>query len=150
MKFDHQTTWVLAADTNTCRIYKSTTTPYDLKLIKELQHPQSKLRDIELTSEKPGRYNTATTTRGTYTQQSDPKEIEIDNFARTIAEELDHSRNAHEYDKLIVITGPHMNGLLFHHLNKHVHHLVTHNLKNDVIHLTEKELSDFLRKNLLA
>ncbi|WP_392537803.1 host attachment protein [Legionella sp. 227] len=150
MKFDHQTTWVLAADTNTCRIYKSTTKPYDLTLIKELQHPQSKLRDIELTSGKPGRYNTGTTTHGTYTQQSDPKEIEIDNFARTIAEELDNSRNAHDYDNLIVIAAPHMNGLLFHHINKHVTHLVTHNLKNDVIHFTEKELSDFLRKNLLA
>ncbi|KTC89532.1 host attachment protein [Fluoribacter dumoffii] len=148
MKFDHQTTWIIAADTTTCRIYQATTKPYELTLLKELQHPESKLKDIELTSDRSGRYQTGTSAQGMYSQESDPKEIEIDAFARQIAEELNHSRNKNEYEKLIVVAPPHMNGLLFHHLNKHVNQLVVHNLKNDVIHLKEHELSEFLRKNL--
>ena len=149
MKFDQHTAWILTANTNTYRIYKSTTKPYHIKLIKELQHPESKLKDIELTSDRSGRYNTETTTQGIYTQRSDPKEIEIDVFARTIADELNKGRINHDYDRLIVIAPPHMNGLLFQHINKYVNDLVTHNIKNDVIHLTEQELSDFLQKHLM-
>ncbi|HHF7368096.1 TPA: host attachment protein [Legionella bozemanae] len=148
MKFDQHATWILTADTSTCRIYKSTTKPYQFSLVKELSHPEAKLRDIEMTSSKPGRFNTGTTTQGTYTQQSDPKEIENDNFAREIAEELDNGRNNHDYDRLIIVAPPHMNGLLLQHTNKHINNLITYNIKNDVIHLTEQKLSDFLREHL--
>ncbi|ARB91209.1 host attachment protein [Legionella longbeachae] len=142
MSFD-QHTWVVTADTTTCRIYASKVKHHDLTLVKEMVHPQSKLKDIELTSGKAGH-----TEHGTYTQQSDPKEIEIDSFARTIADALDDGRNMHAYEKLIVVAPPHMNGLLLHHTNKHVTNLVIHNFKSDVMHFSNKELYDFLDKNL--
>ncbi|KTD59569.1 hypothetical protein Lsan_2160 [Legionella santicrucis] len=142
MKFD-QHTWIITADTTSCRIYASKAKPHDLTLVKEMVHPQGKLKDIDLTSSKAGR-----TEQGTYTQQSDPKEIEIDSFARTIADELDDGRNIHAYEKLIVVAPPHMNGLLFHHTNKHVNNLVSHNIKSDVMHFSKQELSDFLDKHL--
>lgn len=148
MKFDPHTTWILTADTSTCRIYKSTTKPYQFSLVKELLRPEAKLRDIEMTSGRAGRFNTGTTTQGTYTQQSDPKEIENDDFAREIAKELDNGRNNHDYDRLIIVALPHMNGLLLQHTNKHINNLITHNIKNDVIPLTEQKLSDFLREHL--
>ncbi|KTD06575.1 hypothetical protein Lgra_3352 [Legionella gratiana] len=145
----NQHTWIITADTTTCRIYESKAKPEDFTLVKEIIHPQSKLKDIDLTSGKAGRYNTSSTTQGTYTPQSDPKEVEIDNFARTIADELDNGRKSHAYEKLIVVAPPHMNGLLFHHTNKHVNNLVIHNLKNDVMHFSEQELSDFLHKHMM-
>jgi len=142
-----QATWALILNSGICRIYKLSKKPYQLTLLKEIVHPESRLRDIELTSDKPGHYKAGDGAHGAFSQQSDPKEIQIDDFSRQIAEALDHGRTIQSYNKLIVVAPPHMDGLLFQHMNKHVKDLITHNIKNDVLHLTEHELSDFLQQH---
>ncbi|MGC1183139.1 host attachment protein [Legionella sp.] len=142
-------TWVLVLNSNDCRIYKLSTKPYQLTFLKEILHPESKLRDIELTSDKPGRYKTGDSAHGTFTQPSDPKEIQVDDFSRQVAKELNKDRNIEAYNNLIVVAPPHMSGLLFQHLNKHVKNLVTHNIKNDILNLTESELAEFLHQHIL-
>ncbi|PWY54358.1 host attachment protein [Legionella qingyii] len=149
MSSNQHATWVLILNSNECRIYELSTKPYQLALLKEILHPESKLRDIELTSDKPGRYKTDNPAHGTFAQPSDPKEIQIDDFSRQVAKELNNDRNIEAYKNLIVVAPPHMNGLLFQHLNKHVKELVTHNIKNDILNLTEPELAEFLHQHIL-
>lgn len=149
MPSNQHDTWVLVLNTNTCRIYKLDVKPYRLMFLKEILHPKSKLRDIELTTDKPGRYQARDQAHGAYTQRTDPKETEIENFSREVAKELDKDRNMGTYHKLIVIAEPHMNGLLFQHLNKQVQDLVTHNIKNDILNLTESELTEFLHQHMM-
>ena len=84
-------TWVITLNSNDCRIYKLSTKPYQLTLFKEILHPESKLRDIELTSDKPGRYRAGDLAHGSFTQPSDPKEIQIEDFSRHVAEEQQFS-----------------------------------------------------------
>lgn len=137
--------WVITTDSNTCRIYQYSKKPTQLTLLKELKHPENKLKDIDLTSDKPGHYKSSNATHGAYSQPSDPREIKIDNFSREIARELEHGRNTQAYQNLIIIALPHMNGLLFQHLNQHVKDLVAHNIEKDLIHLPNHELLDFLK-----
>lgn len=144
MPSDH-VAWVVTTDSNTCRIYQYRRKPAQLDLLKELQHPENKLRDIDLTSDKPGHYKSSNNAHGAYSQQSDPKEIQIENFSREIAKELDHGRTIHAYDNLIIIALPHMKGLLFQHINKHIKDLVAHSIEKDLINLPHQELLDFLR-----
>jgi len=148
MTSNQHTTWVLITDSNDCRIYQYIKKPHQLNLIKEIQHPENRLRDIDLTSDKPGHYGTSGSARGAYSQPTDPKEIKIDDFSRSIAKELDHDRNTNSYEKLIVIAPPHMNGLLFHHINKHVKELVIHNIEKDLLHLNEHDLLEFLHTHI--
>lgn len=148
MSLTQHVTWILATDSNTCRLYDYSKKPELLTLVKEIKHPENKLRDIDLTSDKPGHYKASGGAHGAFSQPSDPKEIKIDDFSREIANVLDHGRNTHAYEKLVVIAPPHMNGLLIHHMNKHVRDLVTHNLKKDILHCTEQELLDFLRQHI--
>jgi protein required for attachment to host cells len=117
-------------------------------LIKEIKHPENKLRDTDLTSDKPGHYGTSSSARGAYSQPTDPKEIKIEDFSRIIAKELDNDRNTNAYGKLIVIAPPHMKGLLSHHINKHVKELVTHTIEKDLFHLNEHELLEFLHEHI--
>lgn len=146
MTANKQTTWVITIDSNNCRIYDYSKKPNHLTLVKEIQHPENKLRDIDLTSDKPGHYKSSGTGgQGTYSQPTDPKEIKIDNFAREIAKELDHGRNTNAYQQLIVIAGPQMKGLLCQHINKHVESLITHKIEKDILHLNTSELMDFLQ-----
>ncbi|MDP3559104.1 MAG: host attachment protein [Legionellaceae bacterium] len=147
MSSNQRETWVLATNTNMCRLYCYSKRLDQLTLLKEIQHPENKLRDSELTSDKPGHYQTSGTARGAYSQRTDPKEIKIEDFSREIAKELNCGRSANTYEHLIVSAAPHMNGLLFQHLNKHVKNLVTHNIKKDVMHFNERELLVFLHQH---
>ena len=148
MSATHHVTWILTTDSNTCRLYNYSEKPELLTLVKEIKHPENKLRDTDLTSDKPGHYKASGGAHGAFSQQSDPKEIKIEDFSREISKALDHGRNTHAYEKLIVIAPPHMNGLLLQHMNKHVRDLITHNIKKDMPHLTNRELLDFLHQHI--
>jgi len=56
----NEITWVIVFDSSHCSILTIKKKPKGLNLIKELNHPENKLRDIDLTSDKPGRYKTST------------------------------------------------------------------------------------------
>jgi protein required for attachment to host cells len=141
-------TWVVATDTNFCRIYSYHKKPERMVVLKEFNHPENRLKDTDLTSDKQGRYGTGKTVHGVYAPHADPKKVKIDDFSREISKELEQGRADNAYVKLIIVTSPHMDGLLLQHLNKHVKDLITHNIKNNVVHMNEKELLDFLHKHL--
>lgn len=136
---------VVNTNTNTCRFYHYVKHPVQLTLLKEINHPESKLRSGDLTSDKPGHYKAGQSARGAYSPHTEAKEIEIDKFSREIANELNKERIKNEYDELIIISPPHMNGLLFQHVNKHVKDLVINNIEKDLLHLTDHELLNFLQ-----
>lgn len=140
--------WVINTNTNQCRIYDYHKKPAKLALVKEISHPENRMKKSEyLTSDKPGHYRTSSSAHGTYSQDTDPKDVAIDDFAREIARELNHGRTTNTFEKLILITPPHMEGLLHHHLDKHVKDLVIHNIQKDLIHLSDHELLEYLQKN---
>lgn len=138
---------IIIANSNNCRIYDYKK-PDDLTLIKEINVPENKLKSSELGADRPGRYSTGGTARGAYSPESDIQDVHIDNFARELAVELDHARNKHEYDNLVVIMPSHMDGLLTQHLNPHVKGLITRTIQKNMVHLSEHEVLDYLNNNL--
>lgn len=141
--------WLVNTDTNLCRIYQYTTQPRELKLLNEIKHPENKERNQDLVTDRPGHYSTNTTTRGSYSPETEPKEIQIDKFAKEIADILENGRVHQLYNQLIIIALPHMNGLLHQHFNKHVQELVIHKITKDFIHVTDRELLDILKENYI-
>eukprot|EP01012_Entosiphon_sulcatum_P001561 TRINITY_DN10298_c0_g1_i1.p1 TRINITY_DN10298_c0_g1~~TRINITY_DN10298_c0_g1_i1.p1 ORF type:complete len:171 (-),score=7.41 TRINITY_DN10298_c0_g1_i1:23-535(-) len=136
--------WIVVFDSTICRIYEYNKD--QLAFIKELQHPDNKLRDIDITSDKPGRYQSKGEAHGAYSQESDPKEVKIENFSREIAHLLDHGRNTQAYETIVLVGAPHMNGLLLKHTNQHVKNLITHNIEKDLIPLGERDLLVHINK----
>ncbi|MEO8402788.1 MAG: host attachment protein [Gammaproteobacteria bacterium] len=140
--------YVVNTNTNNCKIYHYEKNPARLTLLKEINHPEIKLKKSDyLTSDKPGRYKNDAAGGGAYQQRTDPKEVEIDNFSRDIARELDQGRTKNNFEKLILIAPSHMTGLLFQHLNKHVKELVINNIQKDLQHLKDHELLEYLQVN---
>ena len=140
--------WVVIANSNDSRIYHYDKNHSHLTLIKEINHPELKLKTSEIfTSDRPGKYKSNNSAHGAYSPHMDPKEVEIDKFSREIALELNKGRNAHAYDKLILITPPHMNGLIYKHLNQHVKNLVINNIQKDLQHFNDHELLNFLKSH---
>lgn len=139
-------TWIVTADSASCRIYSYDKNHSKLQLLKELQHPESRLKAGDsLTTDRPGHYQKSKSARGAYSPHMDAKEVELNDFTREIADELDAGRNNHSYEKLILISSPHMHGLLLQHLNNHVKNLVVNNIQKDLQHYSEHELIDFLK-----
>ena len=140
--------WIINMNSSLCKIYDYQKSPAKLTLVREFSHPESRVKTGDLlTSDKPGHYKAGATQRGTFSQQTDPKDVEVDNFAREIAKHLDQARNQNKYDQVVIITAPHMNGLLLHHIDKHVKDLVTHTIQKDMVHLKEHELLEFVQEN---
>jgi protein required for attachment to host cells len=138
---------VINTNTNTCRIYHYVKHPAQLTLLKEIKHPENRLKSGEMTSDRPGHYQGGMSARGAYSPHTEAKENAVDNFSREIAEELNKERNNKDYDELIVIAPPHMKGLLLQHINKHVKAMIVNNIEKDLLYMPEHELLSFLREN---
>ena|SRR5579862_223702 len=139
---------VVTVNSNACRIFHYDKHPAQLTLINEMNHPASKLKNGDLTSDRAGHYQvTSTAGRGSYSPHMDAKDVEIDNFSREIAKLLDKERSQKEYEKLILIAPAHMFGLLNQHLNKHVKELIINHIQKDLQHLKTHELLEFLKEN---
>ena len=136
--------WIVTTNTNDCRIYQCDEKQKRLTLMEEINHPQNREKaSIHLTTDKPGHYQ-AGSVHGAYAPHSDPKAVQIDDFAHLIANTLNEARNKNVYSKLMIITPAHMSGLIAQHLNKHVAALITHTIHKDVMHLNEQELIGLL------
>lgn len=140
-------TWVINTNSNTCHIYDYQKNPGHLDLLKEIQHPENRLKDTDLVSDGPGHYHSRINNRGSYSQSTDPKEHKVDTFAREIAILLKQGKDQNAYEKLVLIAEPHMNGLLFKHLDTHVSQRIVNNIQKDVMFLKHHELLKFLHEH---
>ncbi|EKD54855.1 MAG: hypothetical protein ACD_60C00038G0017 [uncultured bacterium] len=137
--------WVVTTNSNTCRIYQFDKHPAKITLVKEINHPENKLKRADLVSDRPGRYKTDVAGQGAYVPHTDPKEVEINYFSKEIADALNHGRTTQQYKKLIMIAPPHMIGSVLQHLDKHTQDLIVNDIQKDVMHLAQHELLDFLK-----
>ncbi len=137
-------TWIVSTNSNLCRIYLFEPHEKKVTLLKELSHPENRQKSSDLTSDRSGRYQ-AGAAHGSYQPHMDPKESAINDFAREIAQTLEHERSINAYAKLILIAGPHMMGLLLEHCNRHVKELIVNEIHKDIVHYTDHELLTFLK-----
>jgi len=133
-------TWLVIANTNNCRIYGFEKNAKKLTLIKEFNDPDAKLKNLDLSSDKEGHYQTSNARRGAYSPAESPKDVEVEHFAREIAKELDAQRRLNSYDNLIIVAAPHMNGLISQHLNEQVKKMIIENILKDYNSLPDHEL----------
>lgn len=140
-----RTTWILVASSSKARIFQAAKTTEDMKLVCELEHPESREKAVNLVSDVPGRYRKSSSSPfSLYEEPTNPKELEAERFAHQLAHELNEGRNLNKYRDLIIIAPSHFQGLLNKIFNVHVKHLITRTLHKDYTHLKQHELLHFL------
>lgn len=139
---------IITANSNHCCIYDYHHQKKKLQLVKEFDHPENKLKNSELLTDKSGRYGTKSMHGGSFSPDSDAGWVNRDNFARELAHELDEERNHHDYTELVLIMSPQMEGLLAQHLNKQVKGFIKHIIQKNMMHCTERELLQYLNDHL--
>lgn len=118
--------WILVADSVRARIFSVDSATAPLIPIEQLVHPESRLHDRDMKSDRPGRaFDSHGGGRHATGKAVSPKEQEAIRFAGEIAAYLDRGRTKGEFRGLVVVADPRFLGILRVALSSEVKKLVT-------------------------
>ena len=134
--------WILVA--NGCKAFLYQTKHLrnkELSLLATFDHPESREKDQDLVSDHQGKLQTGHGARSAY-EAHDPKEIEIENFAKQLSRHLDAGRKQNKFEKLLIIAHPHFYGLIHKNLGKKADNIL--HLPKDYTRYPVAKLSEFI------
>lgn len=132
--------WLLVTNASHARIFKVRTVigqPYQMQLIHAIEHPESRMKKQDLLSDKPGVYRTGYTPGG---HAQDIQNIEMERFAKELADIIDHARTLNRFQQLIIVAPAHFYGLLEKHLSGSIKHLIKQVIQKDYTGVVERDL----------
>ena len=140
------TTWIVAADASRARILQVTDRER-LVEVEDLTNPQGRLHNREINTDAKGRFAGPDRPGG---HSSGDEDHTVDHynemFAKRIAEYLDHARNEHRYDQLVIVAAPKVLGLMRKELGKEVGKLVAEELPKDLSWFNAREIERYFAK----
>lgn len=124
-------TWILVANASLARLYENLGPNKGLKLVKELIHPESRLKNSDLVTDRPGSMSAAGSGRGIKQPQTLPKEHEAKVFAHEIAQQLYAGRTHNAYERAIIFAPPNFMGMLNAAIDTPTANLVSNRFEKD-------------------
>ena len=137
-------TWILVANASLAKLYENLGPNKGLRLVKELLHPESRLKNSELVTDRPGSMGSPVSGRGAKQPQTMPKDHEAKVFAQRIAQELYKGRTNNAYGRAIVFAPPNFMGMLNGVLDAPTAQLVTDRFEKDYTKTPDGELAGHL------
>ena len=138
-------TWILVANASLARLYEHIGPNKGLKLVKELIHPESRFKNSDLVTDRPGS-NTASNGNGggAKTPQTEPKAHEAKVFAQELAQELYQGRTKNAFGRAIVFAPPGFMGMLNAEMDNPTAQLVTDRFEKDYTKSPEPQIRERL------
>ena len=140
-------TWVLVAHEAGARLFENHGPGKGLTLVEEIDHPEGRMRDGELVSDRPGRSfrkDSGDPRRASMSQNEGPHERVVATFARDLASRLQQGRVRNEYRRLVLVAPPRFLGRLRSSLDGPTAQLVVGSLHKDLATTKEAELIEHL------
>lgn len=150
--FDHilrsikmkKNSWLLIANSSLARVFKIEK-KRELKEIKVLDHPESRLHNLDIVSDKPGRdFESLGAGRHSFEAKTLPKRQEWLTFAKLIADYLEDAHNRGEFEELYVAAAPSLLGLLRQSLHPNTAKLIKEEIDKDITQLKIQEIPSHL------
>mgnify|MGYP000093132785 FL=1 len=136
--------WVVVADSSRARIFSAEKPASPLVEIQTLAHPQARLHEGDLVSDKAGRDRNPGATSHDMGNESDTKREEAIRFANQVCSTLEAGRTSGQFEKLYVIAAPSFLGILRKHQSNALGKLVTAEVSKNLAGHHPSEI----RKNL--
>jgi protein required for attachment to host cells len=133
-------TWILVANASLAKLYENLGPNKGLRLVKELLHPESRLKNSELVTDRPGSMGSPVSGRGAKQPQTMPKDHEAKVFAQRIAQELYKGRTNNAYGRAIVFAPPNFMGMLNGVLDQPTAQLISDRFEKDYTKSPEPQL----------
>lgn len=141
-------TWVLVADSSRVRFFYVG----DSSALEEVEvflHSESRMHEQDLVSDQqPGRI-VGNTGAHAYQGHISPKEQEVINFARDIAQHLENAYHANKFDCLMIIAEPSFLGELRKQLSEQVQKIVSFELDKNITEHSVEDIRAHLPKHLV-
>ena len=134
--------WIMVANTVNAQIYQID--GKQLCLMAEFDHPEGLKKAQELTTDRPGQYNTSHNGQGSSPPAHSPKEVEDERFAMHLCQVLEQARNAQQFQVLTLIAPAHFVGLLTKHCSKPLKNLIDRVIQKNIINLPSQTLKAFI------
>lgn len=147
-------TWVVVASAVRTKIFSVNKIKFlngkeKLKLLRELLHPESRLHDSEIVSDKMGHYEARNhAARGSFSEPTDPKQHEMDVFAREIAHYLEGAKVDKTFQELILVAAPGFYGLLNKHMPASLKKAITLVIEKDYVKESDSNLEKHLKQQI--
>ena len=139
----------MLADASIARLYQAAGPHGDWTLLAELLHPESRARDSELGTDKPGRVKQSKGYRSALEPPTPPRKVEARKFARLLAKTLEDGLQRKAYDRLILVAPPGFLGLLRAGLTDRVGRRIAALVDKDYLHLDKRQAQDRLEEMLV-
>lgn len=107
-------TWVVVAHRAGARIYENDGPGKGLRMLQEIAHPEGRLQDKELETDRPGRTfdRVGPGTRHAQSRQVTPSEHVAELWAKELAAVVEQGRTEQRYDRLVLVAEPRFLGRL--------------------------------------
>jgi protein required for attachment to host cells len=116
----------------------------EFNLVKEFNHPESRLKGSDLVSDRPGHSEGKGGGHGAFVPSNDPKQIEAERFARELAGWLDGERKQNRCKQLMLVADPGFLGMLNKSTNDQTKQLVFESVNKDYSQIHERDLPKML------
>lgn len=133
-------TWIVVANASQAKLYENQGPNKGLRLVKEMDHPESREKAANLVSDRIGNFQGS----GSYAQHTDPKHHEMDRFAHEIAHELENGRVGNAFSRLVLVSSAPFIGRVKQHLTEQVKGKVSDMIEKDYTKLPVKDLTGHL------
>jgi protein required for attachment to host cells len=141
------TTWILVAHEAGARVFESLGSGKGLELLDTIEHPEGRARDRDIDSDRPGRSfrkNSGDPRRAAMSRSEGPHDRAVADFARALADKLQHARVENQYGRLVLVAPPRFLGLLRSSLDGPTAQLVVGSVDKDLAFSKEAELIEHL------
>jgi len=134
-------TWILVAHRAGARLFESGGPGMGLRRIEEIPHPEGRLENRQIGSDKPGRsFDSHGVGRHALGKEHDEAETVAQAFAHKLAAHLDNARAKNAYTKLVLVAEPRFLGMLHAALPPHTAALVSAEVEKDLGHISDHDL----------
>lgn len=131
--------WVIVADSALVKVFKTQRIGGPMEFVKKLGNEAAHHKDIDMVSDRQGGHRWPGNA-GTFESRSDPKQVEILEFAEFIVKNLEKDHNNHVFEKLVLVAPAKFMGDLREKMPHHLHQVVEFELVKDYTRLTTQEL----------
>ena len=138
-------TWILVADSSRARIFEAESTIGELREIQALEHPESRLHEVDITADLPGRTQDITG-QGRHSMEpgTHPKEHEATEFARQISGVLEKGRTDNLFGQLILVAAPSFLGKIRTELKPPLTKTIVHEVSKNLTQMDVEEIRNHL------
>jgi protein required for attachment to host cells len=145
----NNTTWILVAHRSGARLFENAGPGKGLKLVEAILHPEGRLKNGEIDSDKPGRaFDKVGGGRHSMSTEQEPIQRIAQIFAKQLGEKLEKGRAQNRYSKLVLVAEPRFLGELRAALDAPTAALVSATLDKDLIGTEDRDVHHHL-ENLI-